>query len=61
MLTGYYKKNIEKLSRRLSRDTKIFLKKKTKSTNLLVSDIEMLQKMKKKSSINMATNNISDF
>ena len=45
MLTGYQQKNKEGLSKRLVKGTKIFLKKKkTKSHNMLVSNIEIFLK-----------------
>ena len=54
MLTGYYKKNKGRLSKRLLKGTKIFLKKKkTNDANMLVSDIEIFLKKKKKRSVNM--------
>ena len=46
MLIGYFQKNKERLSKKiLVKGTKIFLeKKKTKSANLFVSDIEIFLK-----------------
>ena len=64
MLAGYYykKKQQQKKSfqKRHVKGTKIFLKKKTKSANMLVSDIEIFLKKKKKRSVNMVVNNIKN-
>ena len=50
MLTGYYKKKTKKgFQKRLVKGTKIFLKKKkTKNTNMVMSDIEIFLKKKRK-------------
>ena len=57
-----YQKAKEGIRKSLKKATKIFLKKKkTKSTNMLVSDMEIFLKMKKKKSVNMVMNNIKIF
>ena len=63
ILTGYYQKTTQKIfQKRLVKGTKIFLKKKkTKSTNILVTDVEIFLRKKKKRSINMIGNNIKSF
>ena len=49
MLTGYYKKTKKDFQKRLAKGTKIFLKiKKTKSANMLVTDIDVFLKKKNK-------------
>ena len=58
MTNNYYQKNKENLQK----GTKIFWKKKkAKSVNMLVSDIEIFLKKKKKRSINMFMNDIRMF
>ena len=53
MLTAYYQKNKERLSKRLVKGIKIFLKKKnTKGANMVVSSIEIFLKKKTKRSMN---------
>ena len=57
MLTGYYQKIKEKLSKRLVKGNKLFLKKKkTKRVSAFVSDIETCLKKKKKTSVIMIVN-----
>ena len=49
MLTGYYQKNKERLSKKArERYQNLYEEKKTKSTNMLVSKIELFLKKKKK-------------
>ena len=49
MLTEYYQKSKEKFLRRLVKGTKIFQKtEKTKNAKMLVSDIEIFLKKKRK-------------
>ena len=49
MLTGYYQKHKGKLSKKACERYKIFLKKKkTESSNMLMSDIEIFLKKKRK-------------
>ena len=48
MLTGYYQKTKKGFQKKLVKSTKIFLKKKTKSTNMLLSYMEIFLKKKKK-------------
>ena len=61
MLTGYYKKKTKKdFQKRLVKRTKIFLKSKTtKRTNMLLSDIEIFLKKKKKLSMKMIVKKIT--
>ena len=60
MLTGYYQKK-HSFQKRLKKITKIFLKKKkTKSANMFVSDIEVFLKKKKKRNINIVVNDIKN-
>ena len=47
--------------KRLVKIFKIFLKKKTKGANMLVSDMKIFLNKKKKRSINMFTNDINIF
>ena len=47
--------------KRLVKIFKIFLKKKTKGANMLVSDMKILLNKKKKRSINMFTDDINIF
>ena len=63
ILTGYYQKPTKKIfQKRLVKGTKTFLKKKkTKSTNIFVTDVEIFLRKKKKRSINMVGNNIKSF
>ena len=52
MLTGYYQKNNKRFQKRLVKGTKFFLKKK-KRVNMVVNDIEILQKTKNKGKLNI--------
>ena len=57
MLTGYYQKIKEKLSKRLVKGNKLFLKKKkTKRANAFVRDLEICLKKKKKRSVIIIVN-----
>ena len=61
MLTGYYQKNKERLSKNAcERHQNLSKEKKTKGTNMLVSDIEIFLKKKKKS-VNMVVNDLKIF
>ena len=56
------KKTKEGFKKRHVINTKIFLKrKKTKSGNMFLSDIEIFPKKKKRRSVNMVVNNIKIF
>ena len=60
MLTEYYQKNKEVFQKTLVKGNKVFLKKKNKMkkrANMLVSDIEIFLKKKKKTSVNMVVSN----
>ena len=62
MLAGYYQKCKENLPKKTSeRYQNLSEEEKTKSTNMLVSDIEIVLKNKKKRSVNMFMNNIKIF
>ena len=53
---------LKNFQKRIVKGTKIFPKKKrTKSANMLVSDIEIILKKKKKRSANMVVNDIKHF
>ena len=59
---NYYHKYKEKLQKELHKSYQnLSEKKKTKSFNMLVSDIEILLKKKKKKSVNMVVNNMKIF
>ena len=62
MKNNYYQKMNKSFSKKDVKGTKIFLKKKkTKSCNMLVSDIDIFLKKKKKRIVNMVLNNIKIF
>ena len=62
MTNSYYHRNKENLHKKDVKDNKILLeKKKTKSTNMLVSNIEIFLKKKKNRSVIMVVNNIRIF
>ena len=61
MTTNYYQKK-EKLSKKArGRYQNLSEEEKTKSTNMLVSDIEIFLKKKKKRNVNMVVNDIKNF
>ena len=61
MVNKYYEKHKEKLQKKHVKDIKIFLKKKkTKSANMLASNIEISLK-KKKRNVNMVVKDIRIF
>ena len=62
MLTGYDQKNIERLSKKAcERYQNLSEEEKTKSTTMLVSDIEIFLRKKKERSVNMVVNDIKIF
>ena len=61
ILTGYYQKNKDKLSKKNARETYQEKKKKRKSANMLVSNIETALKKKKKRRVNMDMKDIKAF
>ena len=64
MTNSYCKKKTTKKSfqKRFVKGTKVFLKKKkTKSNNMLVSEIEIFLKKEKKRSVNIVANDIKIF
>ena len=62
ILTGYYQKNKDKLSKKKNaRETYQEKKKKRKSANMLVSNIETALKKKKKRRVNMVMKDIKAF
>ena len=54
MINNCFQKTKKSFLKRLWKGTKTFLKKKTQGTNLLMGDIEIFQKKKKKTSDSMA-------
>ena len=61
MTNNYYQKPKKSFKKKHVKGTKIFLKKMTKSANMLMSDIEIFLKKKKKRSVNMVVNDVRIF
>ena len=60
MLTGYDQKNIERFSKEAF-EKNLSEEEKTKSTTMLVSDVEIFLRKKKERSVNMVVNDIKIF
>ena len=59
MLTGCFQKSKEKLHKRLTKGSKIFLKKrKTKCVNMPVKVVKLSLKKKKKKRVHIVTNTV---
>ena len=62
MLTGYYKKNKERLSKKICESYQnLSEEEKTKSVNILMSDKKIFLKKKRRRSVNMVVTNIKFF